>query len=126
MLTKATSNAATEVLMRSVRHAHPSTATTRVGALLDSLWHSSPPLTAVGLLMLVAALASLAGIVVDPRVITGAPAWLKPFKFALSAAIYCLTLAWVFGWLTDRPRTRRVVAWTTAIVFVLEVAIIDA
>jgi len=90
------------------------------------LWSASPPLTAVGLLMLVVAAASLVGIVVDPRLITGAPAWLKPFKFAISAAIYCLTLAWIFRWLPDRPRVRRVVGWTTAIVFVLEVAIIDA
>ena len=63
---------------------------------------------------------------VDPRIITGAPAWLKPFKFAISTAIYSLTLAWIFGWLSDWPRVRRVVGWTTAIVFVLEVAIIDA
>ena len=63
---------------------------------------------------------------VDPRIITGAPAWLKPFKFAVSTAIYSLTLAWIFGWLSDWPRVRRVVGWTTAIVFVLEVAIIDA
>ena len=62
---------------------------------------------------------------VDPRIITGAPAWLKPFKFAVSTAIYSLTLAWIFGWLPDWPRVRRVVGWTTAIVFVLEVAIID-
>ena len=62
---------------------------------------------------------------VDPRIITGAPAWLKPFKFALSTAVYSLTLAWIFGWLSDWPRVRRVVGWTTAIVFVLEVALID-
>jgi hypothetical protein len=76
--------------------------------------------------MLVVAGASLAAMLVDPRVIAGAPAWLKPFKFATSTAIYSLTLAWIFGWLSDWPRVRRVVAWTTAIVFVLEVAIIDA
>jgi hypothetical protein len=63
---------------------------------------------------------------VDPRIITGAPAWLKPFKFAMSTAVYSLTLAWIFGWLSDWPRVRRFVGWTTAIVFVLEVAIIDA
>jgi hypothetical protein len=112
--------------MRSIQPAHPSTAISRAGALLDSLWRSSPPLTAVGLLMIVVALASLVGIIVDPRTITGVPAWLKPFKFAISTAIYSLTLAWVYRWLTGQPRTRRVVAWTTAIVFVLEVAIIDA
>jgi hypothetical protein len=89
------------------------------------LWRSSPPLTAAGVLMLVVAIPSAIGIVVDPRVITGAPAWLKPFKFAISTAIYSLTLAWMFGYLTDWPRMRRVVGWTTALVFVLEVAIID-
>jgi hypothetical protein len=89
------------------------------------LWHASPPLTGVGLLMLVAAAASVVGMLVDPRIITGAPAWLKPFKFAISTAIYSLTLAWIFTWLPDWPRLRRVVGWTTAIVFVLEVAIID-
>jgi hypothetical protein len=76
--------------------------------------------------MFVVACASLVGLLVDPRIITGAPAWMKPFKFAVSTAVYSLTLAWIFGWLTDWPRVRRVVGWTTAIVFVLEVAIIDA
>ena len=47
--------------------------------------------------MLVAAGAALVGMLVDPRIITGAPAWLKPFKFAISTAIYSLTLAWIFG-----------------------------
>jgi hypothetical protein len=76
--------------------------------------------------MVVVAGASVVGMLVDSRVITGAPAWLKPFKFAVSIAIYCLTLAWVFQWLSDWPRVRRIVAWTTALVLVLEVAIIDA
>ena len=75
--------------------------------------------------MIQAAGASLVGMVVAPRIITGAPAWLKPFKFAVSSAVYSLTLAWVFGWLSDWPRLRRIVGWTTAIVFVLEVSIID-
>ena len=103
-----------------------STAWARAAALLDGLWRASPPLTAVGLLMVVVAGASVVGMLVDHRVITGAPAWLKPFKFAVSTAVYSLTLAWIFGWLTDWPRARRVVGWTTAIVFVLEVALIDA
>jgi hypothetical protein len=111
--------------MDSTQRAIPSTARTRATALLDRLWRASPPLTAVGMLMLVVAVASLVGVLVDPRIITGAPAWLKPFKFAISTAIYSFTLAWIFQWLSDWPRVRRVVGWTTAIVFVLEVAIID-
>jgi hypothetical protein len=89
------------------------------------LWGASPPLTAVGALMVVVAGASMVGVLVDPRIITGAPAWMKPFKFAVSTAVYSFTLAWMFGWLSDWPRVRRFVGWTTAIVFVLEVAIID-
>ena len=77
-----------------------------MGFILGRLWRSSPPLTAVGLLMLVAAVLSLVGVFVDPRIITGAPAWLKPFKFAISIAVYSLTLAWVFGYLSDWPRMR--------------------
>lgn len=99
---------------------------TRRAALLDQLWCGSRPLTAVGLFMLAVAGASAIGVFVDPRLITGAPAWLKPFKFATSTAIYSLTLAWIFQWLSDLPRVRRIVGWTTALVFVLEVAIIDA
>ena len=111
--------------MDTTHRAAPPEARSRAAALLDRLWRGSPPLTAVGLLMLVVAGPSLVGVLVDPRIITGAPAWLKPFKFAISTAVYSLTLAWVFGWLSDWPRVRRVVGWTTAIVFVLEVAIID-
>jgi hypothetical protein len=97
----------------------------RAAAVGRRLWTASVPLTFVGFLMLVVAIASAIGMFTDPRVIAGAPAWLKPFKFAISTAIYSLTLAWVFTWFNGRPRLRRVVGWTTAIVFVLEVAIID-
>ena len=89
---------------------------------LSSLWRVSPPLTAVGALMFAAAVASLVGMAVDPRVITGAPAWLKPFKFAISTAVYSFTLAWILSLLPGWPRVRRVVGWTTATIFVLEVA----
>jgi hypothetical protein len=123
MLTAITLKDAT---MTTTAHATLPTSGARPAALPRRLWRASPPLTAVGAVMLIAAIASLVGIVVDPRVITGVPAWLKPFKFAISTAIYALTLAWVFGWLADWPRVRRVVGWTTAIVFVLEVGIIDA
>jgi len=112
--------------MDSRQRAVPPAAGSRAAALLGRLWRASPPLAAVGALMLVAAGLSLVGVLVDPRIITGAPAWLKPFKFAISTAVYSLTLAWVFGRLSDWSRVRRVVGWTTAIVFVLEVAIIDA
>jgi hypothetical protein len=111
--------------MNATRHAGGFEATHRALAAVDHLWRTSRPLTAVGVVMIAAAVASAIGVAIDPRIITGAPAWLKPFKFAMSTAIYSLTLAWIFHYLTDWPRARRVVGWTTAIVFVLEVAIID-
>jgi hypothetical protein len=82
-------------------------------------------LTAAGLLMTGALAFSVVGLLVDPRLITGAPAWLKPAKFAVSTAIYMLTLAWIFTLLPEWRRTRTVVGWTTAVILVLEVAIID-
>ena len=58
-------------------------------------------------------------------VITGAPAWLKPTKFAVSTAIYAFTLAWLFTWIPDWTRTRRLVGIGTAVVMLVEVGIID-
>jgi hypothetical protein len=92
---------------------------------LRQLWQTSAPLTAVGLLMFAAFLASCAGLVLDPRVITGVPAWLKPAKFGISTAIYALTLAWVFTYLPAWTKIRRSVGWMTAVIFVFEVGIID-
>jgi hypothetical protein len=98
---------------------------TRIRSILTRLWETDRPLTAVGVVMLGMLALSLLGMVLDPRVITGAPAWLKPAKFAASIAIYTLTLAWVFTHLPAWRRTRRIVGWTTAAVLVLELAIID-
>jgi hypothetical protein len=97
----------------------------RLQPLAVRLWSASAPLTTVGAIMLLALALSVAGIVIDPRHITGVPAWLKPAKFATSTAIYSLTLAWMFTYLPEWRRTRRIVGWTTAMIFVLEVAIID-
>ena len=54
---------------------------------LSRLWRSDKALTASALLMLAALAAFVVGLAVDPRIITGAPAWLKPAKFAVSTAI---------------------------------------
>jgi len=75
--------------------------------------------------MVPALLVALAGLVFDPTMITGAPAWLKPAKFSVSIAIYVFTLAWIFTLLPEWPRTRRILGWMTAIVMVLELVIID-
>jgi len=90
------------------------------------LWKASPALTAAGLLMLPLLALFGAGLWLDPRLVTGAPAWLKPAKFAASIAIYTLTLAWIFTYLPAWVRTRRIVGRITAAVLVLEIAVIAA
>jgi hypothetical protein len=94
-------------------------------AFLTRLWRVDRLLTATGLLLLALLVPSVLGLWLGPRLITGAPAWLKPAKFALSTGIYTLTLAWVFSYVPDWPRTRRFVGRTTAMVLPLEVAIVD-
>lgn len=88
------------------------------------LWRTSPELVTTAALMLVVLAGATVGLAVDSRVITGAPAWLKPAKFAVSIIIYTLTLAWIFTLLPDWRRTRRLVGWGTAATMVLEMAII--
>src|SRR5262249_58786837 len=89
-------------------------------------WCADAPLTATGLAMLAVLAATLVGVVVDPRTITGMPAWIKPAKFAASIALYTLTLAWVFTYLPGWTRLRRLVSCTTAATFLLEETIIVA
>jgi hypothetical protein len=65
------------------------------------------------LAMAVLAVVSVVGVVVDPRVVTGAPIWLKPFKFSVSFALYGTTLAWMLSLL---PRRSRVAEWAGTVV----------
>jgi hypothetical protein len=92
---------------------------------VQRLWQASRPLTATGVLMLAAFAASLAAMAVSDSNILGMPAWLKPAKFAISTAVYALTLAWIFTHLPAPSRLTKVVGWVTSVVVVLEVAIID-
>lgn len=92
---------------------------------VEMLWDGDARLTAVGVFMLALLAVTGVALVVDPREIMGAPAWMKPAKFAASIAIYTLTLAWIFTYLPEWRRTRRVVSWVTAITLILEIVIID-
>ncbi|MET8836535.1 hypothetical protein ABZV78_21785 [Micromonospora sp. NPDC004540] len=81
------------------------------------------------LLFFVAAMAALTvvaavGVLADPRVLTGAPIWLKPLKFAVSFVLYGTTLAWM---LTLLPRRSRLAEWAATVIVaasVVEMAII--
>ncbi|BDI34370.1 hypothetical protein CCAX7_64210 [Capsulimonas corticalis] len=68
--------------------------------------------------------AATAGLVLDHRIITGAPAWLKPLKFAISVAIYSATLAWTLSFLPAGARIVRALSWTMASMVGIEMVII--
>jgi hypothetical protein len=97
----------------------------RARALVARLWRNDAPLTATAAVMLVAFAACVVGLLVDQRVVLGAPVWLKPAKFAISIAVYCLTLAAVFEYIPSFARTRRSVGSLTALAMLLEMAIIS-
>ncbi len=74
-------------------------------------WHR--PLVVFSAAMAALAVVSAVGLVVDDRVLVGAPIWAKPFKFSVSFVAYCLTLAWMLTLLT---RGRRIGRWAGHVV----------
>ena len=91
----------------------------------QSLWRFHAPLTLSALLTASVTLFFIIGIFADPRVITNAPAWLKPTKFGVSITLYTLTLTWILGFIKGRRRLVNILGWTVIITFALEwVAII--
>jgi len=89
------------------------------------LWDANAPLTATAVIMLAAFIGSVAGLFIDPRIITGVPAWLKPAKFGISTAIYAASIAWLLRYITVWPRFTRAMGWVLAMVLNTEVGIID-
>jgi hypothetical protein len=77
----------------------------------------------IGALILVVA---LVGLVVDHRLITGAPAWLKPAKFAVSITVYLLTLRWVLAQVRGHRRAVAVATGVSVGVTLLELVWIGA
>ena len=87
-------------------------------------WRRNPPLAALVLAMVGVAVVALVGLAVDPRVITGAPAWMKPLKFAVSIAIYGGTLLWMLTFIPERSRLVAVISWGVLFVLGLEMVLI--
>lgn len=76
-------------------------------------WHR--PLMLFAAAMAGTAVFAAAGLVLDDRVLLGAPIWLKPFKFAVSFLAYALTWAWM---LTFQSRWPRLGWWTGTVIVV--------
>lgn len=73
------------------------------------------PLLALTVASVLVGLVCLAGLVFDDRVLTGAPIWMKPFKFSVSIAIYSFTIAWMLSLL----RFRRLGWWLGAVISIM-------
>jgi uncharacterized membrane protein YqjE len=85
-------------------------------------WHK--PLAWLAVAMVALAAVSVVGLVVDPRVITGAPLWAKPLKFANSIAVYALTLSWLIGLLRRGTRLAWWAGTVSAVFLAVEAVII--
>ncbi|MFZ3469907.1 hypothetical protein ACODT3_27470 [Streptomyces sp. 4.24] len=78
-------------------------------------WHR--PLMVFAGAMVLWAVGSAVGLLVDGRTLLGAPIWAKPFKFAVSLAAYALSLAWMLSLLgRARPRLARPAWWAGTVV----------
>jgi hypothetical protein len=95
-----------------------------VRGAITTAWRENRPLSLLVLGSLALLVASIIGLVIDPRIITGAPAWMKPAKFGISVVIYGATLLWLLTFLKDRPRFVAIVSWLALLGFGIELALI--
>ncbi|MFF2813035.1 hypothetical protein ACFVT2_38890 [Streptomyces sp. NPDC058000] len=70
------------------------------------------------------AVVSAVGMIVDDRVLVGAPIWFKPFKFFVSFAAYGLALTWMLSRRTARSRAGEWAAHIFVVAGLIEMAII--
>ncbi|WNV90967.1 hypothetical protein [Umezawaea sp. Da 62-37] len=83
------------------------------------------PMLVVAAAMVPIALVAVVGLVVDDRVLAGSPIWLKPFKFAVSIAVYGVTWAWLISLLNVGKRlAARISVGMAAVFFVEQVLIV--
>lgn len=62
--------------------------------------------------------------IVDTRLVTGAPVWFKPMKFAISTAVYSITLVWMLSYVQGHRRLVNMIGSLTVLGFVVELAAI--
>lgn len=85
-------------------------------------WHR--PLMVFVAAMALLAVVSAVGVLADPRILTGVPIWLKPFKFSVSFVLYATTLAWMLSLLPHRSRLAERAATVVVAMSVVEMVMI--
>jgi hypothetical protein len=89
------------------------------------LFAAAPGLTILGFIMAADLVLACGGLVVDRQVITGAPAWLKPAKFALSTMIAAWSFAFCIASTRIWPRVTRALDVALTVGLAIEIALID-
>jgi hypothetical protein len=104
----------------------PAAGRTLIAQAWNALWHANRPLALTVGLGLALIVVAAAGLIVDPRMITGAPAWMKPLKFAISTAVYAGTLAWMLTFVHGHRRLAALAGAVVSLAFVVELVILIA
>lgn len=96
----------------------------RLRTIIGQSLSINPLLTIFGILIFITFFGTLLGLIVDHRVITGVPGWMKPAKFAISITIYSFTLLWLLSFVRRHRRLVAMIAGVTAIGLFIEMVII--
>ncbi|WP_051271753.1 hypothetical protein [Shimazuella kribbensis] len=87
-------------------------------------WALNKSLTMLGLMLVITLLATCVGLLVEHRVIAGAPAWAKPAKFAISFSFYCFTFVWLLSYLQRWKKTAMTLTIITFVGVFIDMALI--
>src|SRR3954453_22018204 len=95
-----------------------------VSDLLAAARQGHPGLFWFAVAMGALAVAAVVGLIVDDRVLLGAPVWFKPLKFAASFGLYALTLAWMAALVQRGRRVVTVTGWVLVALSAVEIVVI--
>jgi hypothetical protein len=113
-----------DIMIRAANNQLEAKPTVRQATFWTRLSETHRPLFISGLFTAVMGLFFIAGIFLDSRYVTGAPAWLKPTKFAISIVIYTFTLLWFLSFIDTSKRWRKrlvnILGWVVLVTFALE------
>jgi hypothetical protein len=85
--------------------------------------HLNPPLFWTSIVFIGLAIIFAISSLIDERTVLGIPLWYKPLKFAISIAVYTITLAWLVPYASSN-RVKNAVVYGTILSMVIEIILI--